>query len=130
MKSQENLKFREDDPTILGRILVDMGFAKIGDLRNAFEHFKEIKTSIRFGEFLVSVGLISKDELLLALGVQKELRSPSRHRRAIARADVASNSTKCTTKMAKNIRGKVKEFKRITGQDFNVITEKMLKNRS
>lgn len=112
----------EDDETSLGRILIAMGLCTPGQVSRAAELQRKSSTEDRIGIFLVAHGLISLEQLELALNAQEGLRSKARYKRALAQAAIAKQSGSSIVKLAGRVRGRAAEAKKQTGTEFPAVS--------
>jgi len=119
----------EDDTTSVGRILVAMGLCTPGQVARVVELQKNSSSEDRIGIFLVAHGLISMEQLELALSAQEGLRSKAKHKRALAQASIAQQSGSSTMELADRVRGRAAEVRRKTGTDFPAVTSLAVSER-
>jgi len=117
----------DDEDTSIGGILIAMGLVNDGQLAMAIHKHQEADRDTLIGLLLVSEGVITEDQLEEALSAQEGLRSWSRHKRALAQADIAQASGSALQKTMRRIRNRSAEVRReATGDSHLAITPPML----
>lgn len=112
----------EEDETSIGRILIAMGLCTPGQVARAAELQRKATTEDKIGIFLVAHGLLSMEQLELALNAQEGLRSKAKHKRALAQASIAQQSGSSIVKLVDRVRGKAAEVRRKTGTEFPAVS--------
>lgn len=102
------------DEMTLGVILRQMGLVTEAQIKAAIQSQRRQREGDLIGAYLMAHGLITKDQLEGAAQVQKDIRSGSRHKRALARARIAEVSHESTISCGRRARAAVDEVRRKT----------------
>lgn len=118
---------RAESQTTIGSILVSMGAITEEQLAVAVEEQLNSSVDVLIGKILVADGAISRERLEAALLVQQELRGKDKHRRALAQAKIAEQSTGALLDVSMKLRKEAREAKeKITGTEYPKIEKSMM----
>lgn len=111
----------------IGTILVKMRAVTREDVKRVLEEREKMGEDELLGELLVRRGMITEEQLSVALDAQQGLRSRRPHVRALAAADLASRASTGVRAIAGTLREAVFDSARKrTGDAFPAITAAML----
>jgi hypothetical protein len=116
----------EQDTTMLGRLLVLLGFITEEERLLALESQERSSLLRLFGRVCVEQALITEEQLDAALQIQSRLRSEDVTERALAHAELAHTSATDVVQVANRLQERTARLLQKTGEDYPAITPEML----